>query len=189
MAAVVRAWRHFVDHQFAANDKELDGQGADIAEALGNPGGQCSGFGTQFGRGTRRYQRDIENTLAVAVLGGRKALTTAAFVARQDHRNLVVERESLFEHAGLALELLESGHRLLAVGDHGLSLAVVAEAGDFQDSGKRPAAASRRSCSLCTAAKAACGRPWSRRKVFSAMRFWQTLTAAAEGRTTTNLLR
>ena len=54
---------------------------------------------------------------------------------------LYTSHELLFENAGLSLEVLESGKRLVAPGDHGLTLAVVAEAGDLQNSGEEAGAA------------------------------------------------
>jgi hypothetical protein len=79
--------------------------------------------------------------------------------------------------------------RLVAVVDGGLPLAIVAESGDFEDGRGNSAALAtwRRSCSLRIAEGGPCGKPLSRRKDFSAMRFWQTATAAADGRTGTNL--
>jgi hypothetical protein len=118
-----------------------------------------------------------------------KLLSPARFVARQDHRDFVVERELLLEDAGLALELLESGDRLRR--DWPPPLAPCRRSRSGRPSGCREKAVVglAQVVFMVDCGEAACGRPLSRRKFFSAMRFWQTLTAAADGRTRTNLFR
>jgi hypothetical protein len=84
---------------------------------------------------------------------------------------------------------VEGVQRLGGVGDAGLALAVVAEAGHLEDGRVEAGIGGGDVGVRVDDREGAVGRPLSRRKDFSAMRFWHTATAEAPGRTGTNLAR
>ena len=88
------------------------------------------GFGDR-----RRHPRRFQNVIAVLVLGDVETFHRAVVGARRHHRDLALERHEGFEDAGLAADVAPGRHRIGAVLDGGVALAVIAEAARFQDRG------------------------------------------------------
>ena len=133
----MRPRRHLIDDQTALADKEFNAHGADVAELLGNPGSDILGVATQTDGGSRRHDGDIENALGVLVFTRRKTAHLALFIPRQNNGNFVIELQALFENTGLAFETGKSQQRFLTIADHRLPLAVVTEAGNLENGGKK----------------------------------------------------
>src|SRR5664279_4464846 len=69
----------------------------------------------------------------MTVLSGGKSSDIALCIARQYHRYLIIQYEHLLQHTCLTTKTEECGLRLFKIGNPGLTLAVVAKAGDFQN--------------------------------------------------------
>ena len=85
----------------------------------------------------RRHPRNLQNMVAVLVLGHVETCDGAIVGARGNNRNFALERHEGFENAGLAADLAPGGCGIAAVSDRRLALAVVTEAARLQNG--RPA--------------------------------------------------
>jgi hypothetical protein len=101
------------------------------------PSAISCGIAGHAAAGAGGHDGDVEDAMAMAVLGDREALHAARRVARQHHRHLVVQRQHLFQHARLVLQLAKRQQGLVTAGDPDLALAVIAEAGHLEDAGKQ----------------------------------------------------
>ena len=117
---------------FGAHHEQLDAHDADVIERLGDLGRDPFGFGRERRRHFRRHMRDVENVVAVLVLGHLEAFDFAVVAARGDHRHLALERDEAFQDARHAAQRPPRRVGVGSTHDLGLALAVVAERARLQ---------------------------------------------------------
>ena len=92
MAAVVRAWRDFVDDQrIVRQDKELHRQHTNVIQGFSQSQGHAAGLISQGCADPGRDHAEVENARFVLVLGGGKGRYLARTGAGHNHRDFGFE--------------------------------------------------------------------------------------------------
>ena len=97
-----------------ADHEHLHRQHADIAEGLGDAGGDAARLGGKLRGNLGRHARDFQNMVAVLVFGHLEAFHLAVGRTRRHHRYFALEADEAFEDAGRLAQGAPGGGRVAA---------------------------------------------------------------------------
>ena len=134
VAAVVDAGGQLVDHQAVAHLEELDGEGTDVLQGLGQGAGGAFRLALEVRRHARRRGRgQAEDAVLVVVLDQGVEDQLAIPRTGADQGQFTLEVDEALQHAGHATEGLPRRGQVGAGGQAALALTVVAVAGSLED--------------------------------------------------------
>src|SRR5215831_19412770 len=132
VAGIMHPWRDLVDQDPAGGTirkhEHLDREHAHIIEGVGYPLRDVARLGRDCFGDRGRRARDLQNVVAVLVLGDVEAFDLTVGGARHDNRDLALERDESLENCGSGAELFPDAVRIVAGANDRLTLAVIAEA-------------------------------------------------------------
>ena len=138
MTGIVRTRCHFVGDDGAVfQNEEFDAEDARVVKGVSDFFGVGTHFVRQLFRHACGYHGFGENAVFVVVFKNRERDGIARHAAGDDDGHFGGKRKALFQNAGYASHLTESGFDVVAAADRRLSFAVVAQARGFQNAGKQ----------------------------------------------------